>query len=60
LQGWLLNIIILVSGNPARWTLTCGKFSHAMPRYISKILYPFQVCETLIYVGVAVLAMFTS
>jgi len=57
-QGWSLNPVILFSGNPAAWTLTCEAFFYAMHPYISKILTPLKLRGSLIFVGVVILVMF--
>jgi peptidoglycan/LPS O-acetylase OafA/YrhL len=57
-QGWSLNPVILFSGNPAAWTLTCEAFFYAAHPYLSKILYPLKVRGTLVFVGVVALIMF--
>lgn len=40
LQGWWLVPVILFSGNPAAWTLTCEAFFYAVHPYVSKVLGP--------------------
>jgi peptidoglycan/LPS O-acetylase OafA/YrhL len=40
LQGWWLVPVILFSGNPAAWTLTCEAFFYALHPFISKVLVP--------------------
>lgn len=58
LQGWSLNPVILFSGNPAAWTLTCEAFFYALHPYISKILHPLKIRGSLIFVGMVILIMF--
>lgn len=38
IQGWWLLPVILFSGNPAAWTLTCEAFFYAIHPYVSKVL----------------------
>lgn len=40
LQAWWSNPVILFSGNPAAWTLTCEAFFYALHPWISRILVP--------------------
>ncbi len=42
LQGWSLDPVILFSGNPAAWTLTCEAFFYAMHPFLSRVLYRFN------------------
>lgn len=40
LQAWSANPVVLYSGNPAAWTLTCEAFFYALHPWISKVLVP--------------------
>jgi len=40
LQAWWANPMILFSGNPAAWTLTCEAFFYALHPWISRVLVP--------------------
>ncbi|MEV4774295.1 acyltransferase family protein [Microbacterium sp. LWH12-1.2] len=40
LQAWWSNPLILFSGNPAAWTLTCEAFFYALHPLISRVLVP--------------------
>jgi peptidoglycan/LPS O-acetylase OafA/YrhL len=53
LQGWWLNPVILFSGNPAAWTLTCEAFFYALHPYVSKVLQPLAQRGALIITVVA-------
>ncbi len=40
LQAWWSNPVILFSGNPAAWTLTCEAFFYALHPWILRVLVP--------------------
>lgn len=40
IQAWWSNPMILFSGNPAAWTLTCEAFFYALHPWISRVLVP--------------------
>ncbi|GAB3631124.1 acyltransferase [Microbacterium shaanxiense] len=40
LQAWSANPVVLFSGNPAAWTLTCEAFFYALHPWISRVLVP--------------------
>lgn len=40
LQAWSTNPIVIFSGNPAAWTLTCEAFFYALHPWISRVLVP--------------------
>ena len=58
LQGWWLTPIILFSGNPAAWTLTCEAFFYALHPYVSKVLVPTARRGALLIAGAVVLIAF--
>ena len=58
LQAWWSNPIILFSGNPAAWTLTCEAFFYALHPWISRVLIPMATRGALILAGGVVLYAF--
>ena len=57
IQGWWLAPVILFSGNPAAWTLTCEFFFYLLHPWISRVLVPLaRRGALLIAVGVVLLA----
>lgn len=59
IQGWWLNPVILFSGNPAAWTLTCEAFFYAVHPYVSKVLGPLAKRGALIFALGAVVVAFS-
>ncbi|MDF0514638.1 acyltransferase [Agromyces sp. H3Y2-19a] len=57
-QGWSRDPVILFSGNPAAWTLTCEAFFYALHPFINKVLLPLRLRGSLIAAGVVVAIMF--
>jgi len=58
LQGWWLAPLILFSGNPAAWTLTCEAFFYALHPWISRVLVPTLRRGALFFAGGVVLYAF--
>lgn len=58
LQGWSRDPVVLFSGNPAAWTLTCEAFFYALHPFINKVLRPFRLRGSLIAAGIVVAIMF--
>lgn len=57
IQGWWLIPVILFSGNPAAWTLTCEFFFYLLHPFISRVLIPLaRRGALLIALGVIVIA----
>jgi len=54
LQGWSRDPVVLFSGNPAAWTLTCEMFFYALHPYVSKLLTRLGTRGSLIFAGAAV------
>lgn len=40
LQGWSRDPLVIFSGNPAAWTLSCEAFFYALHPWISRVLVP--------------------
>lgn len=56
-QGWWLVPVILFSGNPAAWTLTCEAFFYFLHPFISRVLVPLAKRGALVIaIGIIVLA----
>ncbi|GAA1513308.1 peptidoglycan/LPS O-acetylase OafA/YrhL [Agromyces terreus] len=58
LQGWSRDPVILFSGNPAAWTLTCEAFFYALHPFINRVLLPLRLRGSLIAAGIVVVVMF--
>lgn len=58
LQGWSEAPLILFSGNPAAWTLTCEAFFYALHPWISRVLVPSLRRGALFIAGGVVLYAF--
>ena len=58
IQGWWLVPVILFSGNPAAWTLTCEAFFYALHPWISKVLVPWGRRVALVIAGGVILWVF--
>lgn len=58
LQGWWVAPLILFSGNPAAWTLTCEAFFYALHPWISRVLVPTLRRGALFIAGGVVLYAF--
>jgi peptidoglycan/LPS O-acetylase OafA/YrhL len=58
LQGWWLAPMILFSGNPAAWTLTCEAFFYALHPWISKVLVPTLKRGALVFAAAVVIWAF--
>ncbi|WP_412949943.1 acyltransferase family protein [Microbacterium sp. 179-I 3D3 NHS] len=58
LQGWWLAPLILFSGNPAAWTLTCEAFFYALHPWISRVLVPTLRRGALFFAAGVVLTAF--
>lgn len=56
LQGWSRDPVILFSGNPAAWTLTCEAFFYALHPYLNRLLTPLR-SRGAVRVAVGVLAL---
>jgi peptidoglycan/LPS O-acetylase OafA/YrhL len=57
LQGWWLLPVILFSGNPAAWTLTCEAFFYALHPHVSRVFRVFSTRGALVLaVGILVVA----
>lgn len=54
LQAWSANPVILFSGNPAAWTLTCEAFFYALHPWIMRVLVPLTKRGALLLAGGAV------
>lgn len=59
LQGWWLIPVILFSGNPAAWTLTCEAFFYAIHPYVSKVLGPLARRGAILFAIGAVVVAFS-
>ena len=58
LQGWSSNPVILFSGNPAAWTLTCEAFFYALHPWISRVLVPLATRGALLFAAGTVIYAF--
>ncbi|GHD42597.1 acyltransferase [Mycetocola manganoxydans] len=58
LQGWSHDPVILFSGNPAAWTLTCEAFFYALHPAINRVFGKLRVKGSLILVGAVIGAAF--
>lgn len=58
LQGWSRDPVILFSGNPAAWTLTCEAFFYALHPAINRVFGRLQVKGSLLLVGGVVAVAF--
>ncbi|MBG6239550.1 peptidoglycan/LPS O-acetylase OafA/YrhL [Mycetocola sp. CAN_C7] len=58
LQGWSRDPVILFSGNPAAWTLTCEAFFYALHPVINRIFGKLRVRGSLLLVGAVIAAAF--
>lgn len=58
LQGWSRDPVILFSGNPAAWTLTCEAFFYSLHPFINKVLRPMRLRGSLLAAGAVIAVMF--
>lgn len=58
LQAWFSNPLVIFSGNPAAWTLTCEAFFYALHPWISRVLVPLARRGALVVAAGAVVYAF--